>query len=94
MVIASLRERVSSAASSGALNGDRRTSYYQGRRAPEQINIWRMCFVPSASLAWTLDNRSPSVLIRKMRTRGDLLSFAIAFALMSARKLVRGLREG
>jgi hypothetical protein len=28
-----------------------------------------------------------------MRTRGDLLSFAIAFALREARKLVRGLRE-
>ena len=28
-----------------------------------------------------------------MRTRGDMLSFAIAFALRSARKLVRGLRE-
>jgi hypothetical protein len=29
-----------------------------------------------------------------MRTRGDLLRFAIAFALMRARKLVRGLRQG
>jgi hypothetical protein len=29
----------------------------------------------------------------RMRTRGDLLSFAIAFALRGARKLVRGLRE-
>jgi len=29
-----------------------------------------------------------------MRTRGDMLSFAIAFALMGARKLVRGLRQG
>jgi len=28
-----------------------------------------------------------------MRTRGDMLSFAIAFALRDARKLVRGLRE-
>jgi hypothetical protein len=28
-----------------------------------------------------------------MRTRADLLSFAIAFALRGARKLVRGLRE-
>ena len=28
-----------------------------------------------------------------MRTRGDLLSFAIAFALRGARKLVRGFRE-
>ena len=28
-----------------------------------------------------------------MRTRGDMLSFAIAFALRSARKLVQGLRE-
>ena len=28
-----------------------------------------------------------------VRTRGDLLSFAIAFALRSARKLVRGLRQ-
>jgi len=28
-----------------------------------------------------------------MRTRGDMLSFAIAFALRGARKLVRGLRE-
>jgi hypothetical protein len=29
-----------------------------------------------------------------MRTRGDMLRFAIAFALMGARKLVRGLRQG
>jgi hypothetical protein len=29
----------------------------------------------------------------RMRTRGDLLSFAIAFALRGARKLVRGFRE-
>ena len=29
-----------------------------------------------------------------MRTRGDLLSFAVGFALRGARKLVRGLREG
>ncbi len=29
-----------------------------------------------------------------MRTRGDLLRFMIAFALMRARKLVRGLRQG
>jgi hypothetical protein len=29
----------------------------------------------------------------EMRTRGDMLSFAIAFALRGARKLVRGLRE-
>jgi hypothetical protein len=28
-----------------------------------------------------------------MRTRGDMLSFAIAFALRGARKLVRGLRH-
>jgi hypothetical protein len=28
-----------------------------------------------------------------MRTRGDMLTFAIAFALRAARKLVRGLRE-
>ena len=28
-----------------------------------------------------------------MRTRGDMLSFDIAFALRGARKLVRGLRE-
>jgi hypothetical protein len=28
-----------------------------------------------------------------MLTRGDMLSFAIAFALMDARKLVRGLRQ-
>jgi hypothetical protein len=34
--------------------------------------------------------RSQSVL---MRTRGDMLRFAIAFALMRARKLVRGLRH-
>jgi hypothetical protein len=27
-------------------------------------------------------------------TRGDMLRFAIAFALMRARKLVRGLRQG
>ena len=30
---------------------------------------------------------------RAMRTRGDMLSFAIAFALRGARKLVRGFRE-
>ena len=29
-----------------------------------------------------------------MRIRGDMLRFAIAFALMRARKLVRGLRHG
>ena len=29
----------------------------------------------------------------RMRTRGDMLIFAIAFALRGARKLVRGLRE-
>ena len=29
-----------------------------------------------------------------MRTRGDMLRFAIAFALRGARKLVRGLRQG
>jgi len=29
----------------------------------------------------------------QMRTRGDMLSFAIAFAMRGARKLVRGLRE-
>jgi hypothetical protein len=29
-----------------------------------------------------------------MRTRGDMLRFAVAFALMRARKLVRGLRQG
>jgi hypothetical protein len=28
-----------------------------------------------------------------MRTRGDMLRFALAFALRSARKLVRGLRH-
>ncbi len=29
-----------------------------------------------------------------MHTRGDMLRFAIAFALMRARKVVRGLRHG
>jgi hypothetical protein len=29
-----------------------------------------------------------------MRTRGDVLRFAIAFALIQARKVVRGLRQG
>jgi hypothetical protein len=29
-----------------------------------------------------------------MRTRGDMLRFAIAFALMGARKLIRGLKQG
>ena len=29
-----------------------------------------------------------------MRTRGDQLRFAVAFALIKARKVVRGLREG
>jgi len=33
------------------------------------------------------------VLIVEMRTRGDRLGFAIAFALRGARKLVRGLRQ-
>jgi hypothetical protein len=32
--------------------------------------------------------------IAHMRTRGDLLRFAVAFALMKARKIVRGLRQG
>jgi hypothetical protein len=31
---------------------------------------------------------------RPMRTRGDMLRFAVAFALIKARKVVRGLREG
>jgi hypothetical protein len=35
----------------------------------------------------------PVCSYRWMRTRGDLLSFAIAYALRGARKLVRGLRE-
>jgi hypothetical protein len=34
-----------------------------------------------------------SVFVLFMRTRGDLLWFSIAFALRSARKLVRGLRQ-
>jgi hypothetical protein len=29
-----------------------------------------------------------------MQTRGDMLRFAVAYALMRARKLVRGLRQG
>jgi hypothetical protein len=29
-----------------------------------------------------------------MRTRGDMLRFAIAYALIRARKVVRGLRQG
>lgn len=29
-----------------------------------------------------------------MRTRGDLLRFSIAYALIGARKVVRGLRQG
>jgi hypothetical protein len=29
-----------------------------------------------------------------MRTRGDMLRFAIAFALKEARKIIRGLRQG
>lgn len=29
-----------------------------------------------------------------MRTRADLLRYAVAFALMGARKIVRGLRQG
>jgi hypothetical protein len=31
---------------------------------------------------------------RPMRTRGDMLRFAVAFALIKVRKVVRGLREG
>lgn len=31
---------------------------------------------------------------RPMRTRGDMLRFASPFALIQARKLVRGLRQG
>lgn len=31
---------------------------------------------------------------RRVRTRADMLRFAIAFALRRARKLVRGLRQG
>jgi hypothetical protein len=42
----------------------------------------------------SIDNRSRSVFHGRMRTRGDMLSFAIAFALRGACKLVRGLREG
>ena len=30
----------------------------------------------------------------RMKTRGDMLRFAIAYALIGARKIVRGLREG
>jgi hypothetical protein len=47
--------------------------------------------------AWTrqsIDKTVPYLFQLGVRTRGDLLSFAIAFALRSARKLVRGLREG
>jgi hypothetical protein len=35
----------------------------------------------------------PYLFSSGMRTRGDMLSLAIAFALRGARKLVRGLRE-
>ena len=42
----------------------------------------------------TIDLRSLFVLLIIMRTRGDMLRFAIAFALTRARKLVRGLRQG
>ena len=40
-----------------------------------------------------VDNRSLYVLMTECRTRGDMLSSAVAFALGGARKLVRGLRE-
>jgi hypothetical protein len=40
-----------------------------------------------------IDNDVPCLFLSWMHTRGDLLSFAIAYALRGARKLVRGLRE-
>jgi hypothetical protein len=50
---------------------------------------------PSASRGF-LRNRSSYVLYSSglMRTRADMLRFAIAFALIKARKVVRGLRQG
>jgi len=39
------------------------------------------------------ENRVSYMFSSQMRTRGDMLSFAIAFAMRGARKLVRGLRE-
>ncbi len=41
-----------------------------------------------------IDFCSCFVLQWAMKTRGDMLRFAIAFALMRARKLVRRLRQG
>jgi hypothetical protein len=40
-----------------------------------------------------IDNVLLLFLLTFMRTRGDLLRFAVAFALRGARKLVRGLRN-
>jgi hypothetical protein len=40
-----------------------------------------------------IDNNVRYLFSSGMRTRGDMLSFAIAFALRGARKLVRGFRE-
>jgi len=47
----------------------------------------------SAQVALTVAGVFPICSNYAVRTRGDLLSFAIAFALRGARKLVRGLRE-
>jgi hypothetical protein len=47
----------------------------------------------SGSLSKSVDRTVPYLFSWRVRTRGDLLSFAIAFALRSARKLVRGLRQ-
>jgi hypothetical protein len=41
----------------------------------------------------SIDKTVPYLFSWRMRTRGDMLSFAIAFALRGARKLVRGLRQ-
>jgi hypothetical protein len=46
----------------------------------------------TAALNGRIDNLVP-FLFSRIPTRGDLLSFAIAFALRGARKLVRGLRQ-
>ena len=49
--------------------------------------------VPTAPMRCCIDKAVPHSFSWRVRTRGDLLSFAIAFALRGARKLVRGLRE-
>jgi hypothetical protein len=68
-----------------------------GPRTPIKLGISgiRMSqFCPAAGVvAATVLTIVPCLFCYGMRTRGDMLSFAIAFALRGARKLVRGLRQ-